>query len=43
MLQRAFTGCLNLLELFLAYKIMCRTTIHQSSKLGTMQTDWYNH
>ena len=38
-----FAGCFNLLELFLAYKVMCHTTVSHSSKLSTMQADWYNH
>ena len=43
MLQLAFAGCFNLLELLLAYKVMCCTTVNHSNKLGTMQADWYNY
>ena len=43
MLQLVFTGYLNLLELFLAYKIIYYTTINHSNKLGTKLDDWYNH
>ena len=41
--QPVFADCLNLLELFLAYKVMCHTTVNYSSKLGTMQANLYNH
>ena len=40
--QLAFTECLILLEIFLAYKVMYHTTFNHSSKLSTMQADWYN-
>ena len=40
--QLAFAGCLSLLELFQGKKVMCHTTINYNSKLGIIQTDWYN-
>ena len=43
MQQLAFAGCLNLIELFLAYKVMFHTIVNYCSKLGTIQADWYNH
>ena len=39
MLQLVFAGCLNLLELFQALRVMCHTTVNHSGKLGTMQTN----
>ena len=43
MLQPAFAGSFNLLELLLVYKIMGHTTVNHGSKLGTMQADWCSH
>ena len=43
MLQQAFADCLNLLELFLANKVIFYTIINHSSKLGTMWAGWYNY
>ena len=41
--QPEFAGCFNLLEFFLAYKVMCHTIVNHSSKLGTIWADWYNY
>ena len=36
MLQPELAVYLNLLELCMAYKILCRTTVNYNGKLGTM-------